>query len=223
MDIAEMKIASTGKGSAKVNTSVTKGKALAHVMVDYAWKCAEEVEKRTQKLAMFVKDICALDTEGHQQFRAQLSAELAAIREMEKHADVKESTKAGYSLNSFVVMVSNWRAISEAAQIGFKGVDKEGEPLPWTTALETAREYRKSHASATGTEVRTAAGKKAGAGRKAITPFDKALREAAKLDRKGQKKLFEALAVMIGATYAYAPTPVRKAAAPAEGVPATVH
>jgi hypothetical protein len=221
MDVAEMKVAGSNKGAAKVDTSVAKGAALAHVMVEYAWKCAEEVEKRQNKLAMFVKDICALDAKGHQQFRAQLSAELAAIREMEKNADVKESTRAGYSLNSFVVMVSNWRAISEAAQIGFKGVDKAGDPLPWTVALETARDYRKSHASANGTVVRTAAGKKAGAGRKAISDYDRALNAAAKLQRKDQRKLFEALGAMLGATISYPPKASTKQAA--ETLAATVH
>lgn len=221
MDIAEMKVAGKGKASANVKVGVTKGKALAHVMVEYAWKCAEEVEKRQQKLAMFVKDICALDADGHSQFRAQLSAELAAIREMEKHADVKESTKAGYSLNSFVVMVSNWRAISEAAQIGFTGTDKEDQPLPWTVALESAREYRKAHASATGTQQRTATGARGGVqGRKPLTPYDKALKAATTLDRKGQKKLFEALAAMLGATFEYPAKPTSKAAS---AVPATVH
>lgn len=203
MDVAEMKVAGRGKGSAKVDVSVAKGAALAHVMVQYAWKEAEAVEKRTAKLAMFVKDICALDEKGHSQFRAQLTAELQAVREMEKLAEHKESTKAGYSLNSFVVMVSNWKAISEAAQIGFKGTDKEGEALPWTVALETARDYRKSHASATGTTLLTASGKRTGAGRRAATPYEKALKLAAGLEKKDQRRLFETLAAMFKATISY--------------------
>lgn len=203
MDIAEMKVAGKGKASAKPNINIVKGEALATTMVNYAWKASAEIEARAGKLALFVQDICALTKEAHGVFRAQLTIELKSIDELEKQSDIKESRKAGYSLNSFKVMVSNWRAISEAAQIGFTGKDEAGKPLAWTQALETAREYRKAHASAGGTHVQTATGAKAGAGRKAMSAYDKALKVVGALDRKDQRAMLETLAAMFKATVAF--------------------
>lgn len=188
MDVAEMKIANRAKGSAKPDANKAQGEALATVVVAWAWKEVEAEEKRGSKMALFVQDICNLSPEGHKAFRDQLSAEMASIRELEKVSGLNESRKAGYSLNSFTVMVSNWRAISEAAQIGFKGKEKDGAPMQWTKALETAREYRKAHVSAGGTQ-KTAAGKALGAGRKPLTDFDKAIRAAEKLTLRDMRKL----------------------------------
>jgi len=223
MDIAEMKVSGRAKGKASVNVAEVQGGALAHTMVAYAWKEAEAQEKRSNKLAMFVQDICKLSPEAHGVFRAQLTAELKSIEALEEVSGMQESRKAGYSLNSFKVMVSNWRTISEAAQIGFKGVDSNNKPMPWTMALETARDYRKTHAAATGTTVRTAAGKTSGAGRKAMSPYDKVLKAAAALDKKDQRRLFEALGAMFKATISYPAKPAAKSAANTLAAPATVH
>lgn len=198
MDIAEMKITSRAKGSAKVDTAKVHGEALAATIVAWAWNQVAEEEKRSGKLAMFVQDICALEPEAHTVFRMSLKSELDSIAELEKVSGVQESKKAGYSLNSFRVMVSNWRAISEAASIGFTGKDKKGQPMPWTMALETAREYRKTHVSADGTTVqRTAAGKTLGAGRKALTDYDKAIRVLQKLNLRDLRKVQAYVNLMI--------------------------
>lgn len=190
MNIAEMKITSRAKGSANLDVSTARGEALASVIVAWAWKEVAEEEKRSGKLSMFVQDICALDPKAHAAFRLQLKSELDSIAELEKVSGVSESKKAGYSLNSFRVMVSNWRAISEAASIGFTGKDKKDHPLPWTMALEQAREYRKTHVSLDGTTVqRTAAGKTLGAGRKALSDYDKAIRMLQKLNLRDLRKV----------------------------------
>lgn len=189
MDVAEMKVAGKAKGAAKPDPAQVAGGALATLVVNWAWKEAEAEEKRAGKLALFVKDIVALpDEASHRAFREQLSAELAGIAELEKVSGINESRKAGYSLASFRVMISNFRTISEAAQIGFKGTGKGGVELTWVQSLETAREYRKAHVSAGGTQT-TQRGHKLGAGRKALSDYDKAIRVLSKLNLRDLRKV----------------------------------
>jgi hypothetical protein len=196
MDIAEMKIANRAKGSAKPNASVAQGNALATLAVQWAWNEAAAEEARGKKLQLFVDSIAKLDEQGHRAFREQMSAELASIRELEKVSGIKDASRNGYSLNSFVVMVSNFRAISEACQLGFKPVDKAGTALTWAQTLDLAREWR----SAKGNPGRkTANGKKPGAGRKPLTDYDKAMRLVAKLNLRDLRKVQAAVTGLIEA------------------------
>lgn len=194
MDIAEMKPASRAKATAKPNADVAKGNALAHLVVEWAWKEAEAEEKRGTKLALFVQSIGELAPEAHTTFRAALSQELAALAELDKASGMGESRKAGYSLASFRVMVSNLRAISEAVQLGMKTKDKAGNPVAWSVAIEKAREVRKARV-ATG-EAKGGQGK---AGRKPLTDFDKAMRLVSKLNLRDLRKVNAATAALIEA------------------------
>lgn len=197
MDVAEMKVAGSKKGSAKPNADVAKGNALAHVVVEWAWKEAEAEEKRSGKLALFVQSIGELSPEGHVAFRGQLSQELAALAELDKVSGRSESRTAGYSLASFRVMVSSLRTISEAVALGMKVKDKDGSPIAWAAALEKARDIRKAHVSANGGK--TSGGRKVGAGRKALTDYDKAMRLVSKLNLRDLRKVQAAVAGLIEA------------------------
>jgi hypothetical protein len=194
MDVAEMKIAGAKKGSAKPNVGVVQGEALAATIVNWAWKEAEHVEKQAGKLAMFVQDISKLSAEAHTAFRNQLTQELAAVRELDKVSGMGESKTNGYALNSFVVRVSQLKAISEACQLGMK-VPADAQ---WSVTLERAREYRKTHVSANGGK--TSGGRSAGqGGRKALTDFDKAMRLINKLNLRDLRKVAAAVGGLIEA------------------------
>lgn len=188
MNVAEMKVAGKAKGSANVDVSTTKGEALAGLMVKWAWDRAAEEEKAGQKLRMFVANIMDLDEKGHVAFRAQLKAEVDSIAELEKVSGIADSRKAGYSLNSFRVRVSQWRAISEAAQIGAKFKTEEGEIVAYTQALDIAKEARAAHVSNGGAQVK-AGGRAMGGGRKELTDYDKAIRAVSKLNLRDIRKL----------------------------------
>lgn len=190
------------KVAANVNTDKVKGEALATTIVTFAWKEAEEQEKRQGKMNRFVADIVALpNAEAHSAFRAQLSSELAALDEADKMTNeatgVKESRTNGYSLNSFRVIVSYLRGISVACGLGFTGKREDGEPMAWSEAITTSKEMRRAHANNTGTKAEGSV-RKAGAGRKALTDYDKALKSVTSLQRKDQVKMLQALAGMLG-------------------------
>lgn len=193
---------SVKKVAANVNTDKVQGEALAHTIVAFAWKEANAVEERGQKMKRFVADIVALpNAEAHSFFRAQLSDELKALDEADKMTNeatgVKESRTNGYSLNSFRVIVSYLRGISVACGLGFNGKRADGEPMAWTEAITASKELRTAHANNTGSKAEGSV-RKGGAGRKALTAYDKALKAVTSLNRKDQIKMLQSLSALLG-------------------------
>lgn len=182
-----------------------KGAALAALCVNFAVEEVKAEEKRGEKRRKYIADIFNLTPEGHSEFRAELQRELMSFDESEKVL-VKagamaeaESKKAGYSSASFRVMVSNWRTISVACEAGMKPVDEAGAPLAWDATLSMAREVRRASASVG--ESKAADGMRAqGAGRKAVSDYDKALRLVAKLAHGDLVKMQAALGGLIEAS-----------------------
>lgn len=218
MNVAEMKQAGKGQVNAEASTrkgNIAKGHALAQVCVNFATEEMKAEEKRGEKRMGFVKRIADLTPEGHAEFRKELQHALAFLDEQDKAAmaagALKEapSKTAGYSLASFRVMVSNWRTVSVACEAGMKIEDGAS----WENTLEEARATRKAHQSNGGKVIEGT--KKQGAGRKAISDYDKALRIVSKLGYKDLVKLQSALTGLIEASAPKARKPKADASAPA--------
>lgn len=201
-DIVEMKQAGKGtidQDAARTKAEVARGAALATMCVRFAEDEARADEARGVKRMRYVIDIANLTHAGHAEFRKELQNQLAFMTEIEQGAvkagalAEEPSRHGGYSSASYRVMVSNWRTISVACELGFKPIDDDGQPLRWETALEGCRSFKKLQATS-GKTVAVEGTRKAGAGRKALTDYDKALRLVTKLDKKDQKKLLVALA-----------------------------
>lgn len=181
-----------------------KGEALAILIVKAANEEQADQLARGQKRMKYVRDIVALSPEGHQEFRKQLQNELAFMAEaakiLQKDAPeiIKEdeSSKAGYTSNSFKVMVSCFRTISAAAELGWK---LEPESMSWDQCLSECRAYRKVKADS-GVVALIPGTRKQGAGRKPLTALGKVQAAVAKLDTKDKKKLLAALAGELGFT-----------------------
>lgn len=222
MNVAEMKTA--GKGSnvdpkkAQIAGYKAKGAALATLCINFAVDEVKAEEKRGEKRRKYIADIYALTPEGHAEFRAELRRELLSFDESEKALvqagmmKEQESKKGGYSSASFRVMVSNWSTLSVACEAGLKPFDEDGAVLAWDAALSAARTAKKAQQAAGN----IAEGQRAsGAGRKAVTDYDKALRMVSKLNLRDQRKLAVALAGMIEASETKAPKRSAKAEAAA--------
>jgi hypothetical protein len=168
----------TEKANKKANAG--KGMALAKVCIDYAMKVSKEEENRAQKLRSIVESIHALTHEGHIEFRSQLSSELELITSLEKGVEATKEQTRGYSMNSFRVMVSNWRTISAACELGLDVKDKEGNQKPWPLVLGEAVNLKHSRATESGATAVPAAKR----GRKTHTLLDKAKALVDKMDAK---------------------------------------
>lgn len=176
-DIAEMAVIQSGKAKAPTNGAKAQGAALAEVCMKYAEKRMKAEEKEAGKLALIVKDIAALDRDGHLEFRAELGRELSLIRELRKSMGVTREHTKGYSFASFEVLVSNWRTISTACELGLAINDDDGNQKSWGQTLAEAVELKNAHASKGEAEGPT----KRKAGRKATPLIDKAIKAAEEL------------------------------------------
>lgn len=204
-DVAEMK----PQGQTKIDAEaarkagdVAKGHALAILCVRYATQEAKEEERRGAKRLRFVADIANLTHDGHQEFRKELQIELAALTDVEKVTGQDDSRHGGYAASSFRVMVSNWRTISAACELGYSPFDADGSAKAWETVLSEARGMKKAAVSA-GKTVAIEGTRKAGGGRKQLTAYDRALKLAVALDKRDQRRLMESLAAMLGAEITY--------------------
>jgi hypothetical protein len=173
VDLVEMKPISSGKAKASTNGDAAKGSALATVCIKYATKRMEQEEKEQGKLAAIVRSIAELPRDGHKEFRAELSRELELIKELHKiggggDGKVTSANMAGYSLNSFKVLVTNWRTISMAVECGYKPENK-----PW--ALVLAESVAMKHAEASAGTPTAELPTKRKAGRKAKSQLDKCI------------------------------------------------
>ena len=167
MDVAEMKPIQSGKAKAPTNADTAKGAALASVCVKYATKVMEEEEKRGNKLRLIIKDIAALSHDAHVEFRAELTKELTLVKELQASTGVSRAQMAGYSLNSFIVLVSNWKTISTACELGYKPEDKA-----WPVVVAESVQMKDAHASNASEGAQLPIKRKAG--RKATPLIDKA-------------------------------------------------
>ena len=165
---------SSGKKTAGTNAGVAKGAALAIVCVAYATKVMQEEEKRGQKLRMIIKSIADLTHDAHVEFRAELSKELQLVKELQQASGTTAGQMRGYSLSSFTVLVSNWKTISTACELGYKPEDK-----PWAVVVAESVQIRQAHAAnaAEGSQLPI----KRKAGRKATPLIDKAIKAAEEL------------------------------------------
>lgn len=162
------------KVAAKVDAATAKGAALADVCLAYATKRMEDEEKQSGKLGMILKSISELDHKGHIEFRAKLTSELNMLQELRKTVGVTKEQTKGYAFNSFSVLVTNWKTISTACELGLKVADKS-----WGQALAEAVAMKHSHAAAPGEGAQLPTKRKAG--RKATPLIDKAQTAAQKL------------------------------------------
>lgn len=156
---------------APTNAGKAKGSALANVLVKYATEEALREEKKGEKLKGFIRDIHALDNEGHKAFRQELTEELAIMkmaRDAEaEHTGVIVKSTMGYSFTSFTVMVSNFKTISYAAELGYRF----DETKTWPIMLAESVGYKHAQASK-GVEVSVVGAKR---GRKAKLPEQKSV------------------------------------------------
>ena len=193
MDVAEMKVIGQVK-KASTNAPVAKGYALAKVCIDYATKRMEAEEKEHGKLKMIVKSISALDHNAHVEFRSQLTAELTLAKETYKMAGTTTAQMAGYSMQSYIVMVSKWKTISTACELGYAPGDKE-----WPLVVAESVQIRQAHASAgkttkigeNGEEIETELPIKRKVGRQATPLIDKAIKAAQELLENNPEKFVE--------------------------------
>lgn len=205
-DVAEMKVVSQGNADNEAATkraAATKGAALAVKIVGYINGEVQAEQKRSESRMRFVRSILALDHEGHTEFRKQLQQELVFLSETmdaAKNAGAlaeDESRHGGYSAASFRVMVSNFRTISAACELGWK---LEPDTLSWEDALSQCRNLKKAQA-AQGVTVAIEGTRAAGAGRKVASALAKVQTAVSKLSRKDKMTLCVALAQELGLSF----------------------
>lgn len=165
MDVAEMAVPGKARTSG-TNGDKAKGSALATLCIKYATKRMEQEEKEQGKLATIVKSIQELARDGHAEFRSQLTAELNLLKELRKASGTTKAQTMGYSFTSFEVLVSNWKTISVAVEMGYDTTNK-----PWSLCVAESVQMKQAHAASShegpqGPTKRTA-------GRKAIATIDK--------------------------------------------------
>lgn len=184
MDIATQAPIQSGKAKAPTNGDKAKGAALATVCVNYATKRMEQEEKEQGKLRSIMVSISNLARDGHAEFRAELTKELNLLKELRATTGVTKAQTAGYSFNSFEVLVSNWKTMSTAVECGLSIADK-----PWGQALSEAVAMKHAHAanSAEGAQLPT----KRKAGRKATPILDKTIAAATALLEDDEKKFLD--------------------------------
>jgi hypothetical protein len=197
MDVAEMKTIGKNNPKAGTNAGVAQGHALATVCINYATKLMAEEEKRAGKLKLIIKSISDLSHGAHVEFRAQLTAELSLLKEMRAVTGVTKAQTAGYSFASFEVLVSNWKTISTACELGYVPGDKG-----WSLVVAESVQMKQAHASkghknATSTidgkevEADTELPIKRKVGRKATPLIDRAIEAATNLLNENPAKFIE--------------------------------
>jgi hypothetical protein len=112
-----------------------------------------------------------LTPEGHRAFRNELQLELDLSSSLAKAGQVTTTDMQGYSMGSLRTMMSNYKSISIACEMGLKTIDDSGDVKPWSLMLKQAVEYK--HAQAANAPEGTI---KAGRGRKSkvVTALDTA-------------------------------------------------
>ena len=163
-----------------------KGEALAKICIDYAQGIVAEEEKRGNKQKSIAKSISELTPEGHKTFRAGLADTLAYLNEVEKSTELGDSRIKGYSTNTFRVMMSNYKSISIACELGLKVTGKEGEVKKWVEILSEAVAFKHANAASDTPTI------KPGRGRKTLKPvsaYDKAVKAVDSLDLSDLTKL----------------------------------
>lgn len=166
-----------------------KGHALAALVVRASLEEMQAEEKRGEKRRVFITSMLDLDKTGHAAFREDLEAELVNLNESEKGKDVtKVSRIGGYSLNSYRVMLSNWKALSIGIEAGADVKGEDGQILPWEDVLTHCREM--------GSAIGALNPKKAG--RKPLSAYEKAMRLVEKCSPAEQKKIMQTLAKTLG-------------------------
>lgn len=169
---------------------MAKGHALAALIVRDSLQEMQAEEKRGEKRRVFIQSMLDLDKTGHAAFREDLEAELVSLNESEKGTDgaPKVSRIGGYALNSYRVMLSNWKAISIGIEAGAEVKNEEGQLLSWEDCLTHCREM--------GSAVGALNPKKAG--RKPLSNYEKAMRLVEKCNPAEQKKIMMAIAKTLG-------------------------
>lgn len=167
-----------------------KGHALAALVVRASLEEMQAEEKRGEKRRVFITSMLDLDKTGHVAFREDLEAELVNLNESEKGAERgdKVSRIGGYSLNSYRVMLSNWKALSVGIEAGADVKNEEGQLLSWEDCLTHCREM--------GSAIGALNPKKAG--RKPLSGYEKAMRLVEKASPAEQKKIMLAIAKTLG-------------------------
>jgi len=185
-DVAEMKVIQSGKAKAPNKGEVALGAALAKVCLNYAIKRMEQEEKEAGKLSAIVKSIKQLPREGHAEFRAELTKELNLLKELHKVGEVTKEHTKGYAFNSFATLVTNWKTISQACEMGYNIVNDEGVQKSWSLVLAESVAMKHSHAANSAEGAQPATKRKAG--RKATPLIDKAIKAAEELLENNPKE-----------------------------------
>lgn len=132
-----------------------QGEALAELLIETLTNQATIEEGHKTRLGLFVTDLKKLTHEGHLWFRARLEAELATMRALKKAAgDTKAGEKAlaedsilgSYGFASMPVRVSQWKAISQALDIGVKIPEGVG----FNRVVSECVAFNRAHASNAG-------------------------------------------------------------------------
>lgn len=167
--VTALKPIQSGKAKAPTDGFKAQGHALAVVCINYAQKRMEEEEKQQSKLLAIVRSIQGLAREAHAEFRAELSKELELVKELNKAAGLTAAHTRGYSMSSFTVLVTNWRTISKAVEMGYDTTDKG-----WGQVLSESVEMKRQHSASSheGAQPPT----KRTAGRKATPLIEKAIK-----------------------------------------------
>lgn len=135
-----------GKAPAPTDAAKAKGEALALVCIQFGESVAREEHAaetgRAARLNAIKDSILALGSpEAHSVFRTAISKHLNDVRERIK-AEGSTGNEQGYSLTSFVVRVSQWRAFSKAITLGFN----PPKGMKWAACLTEAVAINGAHA-----------------------------------------------------------------------------
>lgn len=160
--------------------NIAKGTALAKICIDYATKRMQAEEKEQGKLQMIVKSIHELAREGHAEFRAELTAQLDMLKALRDSVGVDKNQTAGYSFNSFMVLVTNWKTISTAVEMGYSVKTDDHKQKSWGLVLAESVAMKNGTTAKSG-EILAVGPTRKIVGRKALPVLEKAQREALKL------------------------------------------
>lgn len=189
MDVSTMKPATKKQTPANPEAAakkgnIAKGAALAKVCIDYATKRMQAEEKEQGKLQMIVKSIQELPREGHAEFRAELTAQLDMLKALRDSVGVDKNQTAGYSFNSFMVLVTNWKTISKAVEMGYSSVNDDNSQKSWGQVLAESVAMKNGATAQSGEMPASGVVTPNKVGRKAIDKIDIAKRHASVLDDK---------------------------------------
>lgn len=166
------------------NGNIAKGAALAKVCIAYAEKRMQAEEKEQGKLQMIVKSIQELPREGHAEFRAELTAQLDMLKALRDSVGVDKNATVGYSFNSFMVLVTNWKTISKAVEMGYSAMNDDKTQKSWGMVLSESVAMKNGTTAQSG-EIPAV---QKGVGRPKTPLITLAKNAAAKLDNEQFKK-----------------------------------